>query len=156
MAEVGGEHRSEPRMGEGARLWEAGQSPKGGECLCSGSGGPTHRSWELHPQGWTWPTMHVRTTMRREVTRLQTSGPSPGAGVWFAGDLGNPTVDSGGLGFYSQLGLKLSIWLNPSSFRCLSFPIHKMRQLDREHFPDISSPKYRTCYRRKCYLIGEL
>lgn len=79
MAEVGGEHRSESRMGEGARLWEGGPVTQSrGECLCSGSGGPTDRSWELHPQGRDWPTMHI---MRKEVIRLQASGPSPGIGV---------------------------------------------------------------------------
>lgn len=30
MAEVGGSHCSEPWTGAGVRLWEAGQSPKGG------------------------------------------------------------------------------------------------------------------------------
>lgn len=41
MAEVGGEHHSEPRMGEGARLWEAGQSPKaGGNVSVQAQGAP--------------------------------------------------------------------------------------------------------------------
>ena len=59
--------------------------------------GPIDRSWELHPQGWDWPTYHGHQNhpSSEEVTRLQTPGPSPETWTWLVcSGLKNPALDS--------------------------------------------------------------
>lgn len=109
MAEVGGSHCSEPQSGERPDLREAGHAHLKAGVFLPRLKGPIDRSWELHPQGWDWPTYHGHQNhpRREEVTRLQTLGPSPETWTWLVCSGPEESCSSqcqDALGFHPSLG----------------------------------------------------